>query len=241
MPEEITFVERIIIESEENNELKLEHLARYDFAKQYVKNNSVLDVACGTGYGSFILAKSGAKNVIGLDKSVDAIEYAMDNYYCSPGLEFHLGDALNLSKYRQIQIIVSFETIEHLSTPTNFLDEVVKAMSVSGTFIVSTPNRLKGKLSDKPMNKFHHQEWSICEFERLLSSYFYDLQLFGQFFFFQKQRFPLSRTCATIVSKVIYPHLLKSMLKWQVSEFPPTTMFDVVPRYILAICRKPKV
>ena len=62
-----------------NYELEIEHLNRYHFGAQFVKDKRVLDVACGTGYGSAILAENAAF-VEGIDISREAIDYAISNY-----------------------------------------------------------------------------------------------------------------------------------------------------------------
>ena len=63
--------ERVVIELEENDEIKLAHIARYEFAQKYVKDKNVIDVACGSGYGSRILKEGGANKIIGIDSSHD--------------------------------------------------------------------------------------------------------------------------------------------------------------------------
>ena len=60
-------------------ELEVEHINRYIFASDLVKNKKVLDAACGTGYGTALLAQS-AERVFGIDISKEAISYAESNY-----------------------------------------------------------------------------------------------------------------------------------------------------------------
>jgi 2-polyprenyl-3-methyl-5-hydroxy-6-metoxy-1,4-benzoquinol methylase len=69
-----------------------EHLERYRYAEQFVAGKDVLDVACGTGYGSAILARAGARSVTGLDVSPEAVQFA-DQNYASATVRFLHGDA----------------------------------------------------------------------------------------------------------------------------------------------------
>src|SRR4030066_783433 len=91
----------------------LEHISRYIFALAYVENKNVLDIACGTGYGSYFLAKNGAKFVAGGDISEIAINYAKNKYKLDT-LEFEVENVMKMSyPSEHFDVIVSFETIEH--------------------------------------------------------------------------------------------------------------------------------
>jgi len=81
-------------------------------------------------------------------------------------------------------VIVSFETIEHLPNPEKYLSAVSKMLKADGAFIVSTPVRTKGRLTDKPANPFHVREWNADEFSDLITSYFSDVRVLGQSFHF---------------------------------------------------------
>ena len=231
--------ERVVIELEENDEIKLAHIARYEFAQKYVKDKIVIDVACGSGYGSRILKEGGAKNVVGIDNSPDAIEYAQEKCR-GMDIKFHLDDAVNLTRYGKADIIVSFETIEHLKEPECFLQEVLGTMYHDGTFIVSTPCREGGKLGATPQNKFHYQEWSLLEFERLLKSYFSNVEFFGQHFHFAKSWLPFSRTALSIMSRLVYPRMVNFLYKLEVREFPKVMRFRLIPSFVLGVCWSPK-
>jgi SAM-dependent methyltransferase len=232
--------ERVVIELEENDQIKLAHIARYEFAQKYIKNRSVIDVACGSGYGSRILKEGGSKKVVGIDNSVDAIEYAERNY-SGTEIEFDLDDALNLSRYGKADIIVSLETIEHLREPEFFLREVAKTMFHDGSFIVSTPCREGGKFGDVPQNRFHYQEWSLSEFEKLLKSYFGNVELFGQHLHFPRRWLPFSRTALSIMSRLVCPQIVNHMYKLEVREFPKVVRLRLIPSFIVGVCWSPKL
>ena len=98
-----------------------EHLARYNFALPYCKNKSVLDAACGSGYGSKKIAVEGeALSVVGVDVDPEAVQYARDEY-CVNAEVYDLESEFPKGNY---EVIVSFETIEHLENPDFFLSQV---------------------------------------------------------------------------------------------------------------------
>src|SRR4051794_32573767 len=69
-----------------------EHRTRYAFASELAAGRRVLDVACGSGYGSRILADAGADTVVGVDLDADAVVYARQRYG-GPGVTFLPGNA----------------------------------------------------------------------------------------------------------------------------------------------------
>jgi len=158
----------------------LEHINRYQFALKFVKSKTVLDVACGTGYGSNYLTKE-AKEVVGVDISNDAINYAKNNYI-KPNLNFYNGDAINLPFLDEsFDVIVSFETIEHIRKYDKFLNECWRVLRNGGLFICSTPNKkISSPHTKLPLNPFHVKEFYIDEFYELLDRYFVDTRLYGQ-------------------------------------------------------------
>ena len=95
-------------------EIGYEHWHRYVVARRFCEAKTVLDVACGEGYGSAMLARSAA-SVTGVDISEASIEHARRRYR-APHLEFRSADCLNLPfDYDSFDSIVSFETLEHLA------------------------------------------------------------------------------------------------------------------------------
>src|SRR5438552_3140770 len=100
------------------------HLARYRFAAPLAAGGTVLDIACGVGYGSRFLADHGAARVIGGDISAAAIAYA-ERRYASPATAFAVmsADELPLAS-SSVDCVVSMETIEHVPDAERFLDEL---------------------------------------------------------------------------------------------------------------------
>ncbi len=114
------------------------HLQRYETAARYVKEKRVLDIACGAGYGSQILSLAGARAVVGVDISAETVEYARKHYQ-TPGVEFVCADAEQFDWSEKFDVIVSFETIEHLHYPAKFLDRLHSLLVPGGDLILSVP------------------------------------------------------------------------------------------------------
>lgn len=144
-----------------------EHLSRYEAVCELTKGKIVLDIACGAGYGTELIAKK-AKKVIGIDLYPEVIAYAKNNY-AQANIDFKQGDALAIPlKDKSVEVVVSLETIEHLPNPELFVKEVKRVLKLGGLFVVSTPNDeeyVEG-------NEFHVHEFDFKELDRLIKKYF---------------------------------------------------------------------
>ena len=156
-----------------------EHVYRYRFAAKFAKGMRVLDVACGEGYGSCALAKAGAASVVGVDISEEAVKHAKNKY----GVDARVGDASRLPiDDSSIDLLVSFETIEHVPNPDRFLDECRRVIATQGIAVISTPN--KQAYSENYDNPFHCSEMTRNEFHARLNSRFKDIRMMTQCPFF---------------------------------------------------------
>lgn len=114
------------------------HIERYEFAARNLVSGTVLDLACGAGYGSAILASfRDATAVTGVDISEDAIQYASKNYpdarvkfICAPATAF---------TSQSFENVVSLETIEHVEDPNSFFNHLVSLTKPGGRLITSVP------------------------------------------------------------------------------------------------------
>lgn len=131
----------------------------YEIASSFVVGKRVLDIACGTGYGSQILAKAGAMTTIGVDVCEETIEYAC-NHYLSANVEFICADAEQYTESQPFEVICSFETIEHLYNPERFLQNVYQLLVPQGYLILSVPLGETRHIDPYHLHKFSQQ--SIC-------------------------------------------------------------------------------
>lgn len=114
------------------------HLQRYETAARYVRGKRVLDIACGAGYGSQMLSLAGASSVVGVDVCPQTVDYARKHYEASD-VEFVCADAEQFDRSQQFDVVISFETIEHLPNPNKFLDRIHNLLVPSGDFLLSVP------------------------------------------------------------------------------------------------------
>lgn len=172
----MSYPERIVPDDESPGVVAL-HLKRYVFSAQYCAGKVVLDAGCGVGFGSAELARVAAR-VVGVDVDEEAISYARARY-AHPNVEFETMDvsALDLAD-GTFDVVVSFETIEHVADRGAFLREVTRVLRPSGTFVVSTPSA--PRTTDTPKNPYHRVEYARDDFRTLLSEHFGSVDLFGQ-------------------------------------------------------------
>jgi SAM-dependent methyltransferase len=172
----LSFTGERIVPGEVDLLLFREHQARYVFAGGYVKDKSVLDVACGAGMGTAYLLDSGARTCVGLDVDYPSVASARATY---KKCNFAQCDAEKFClAENSLDVVVSFETIEHLADQQTFLRECHRALRNSGVFICSTPNRKLSRWA--PRNPYHIHEIEIDEFDRLLRAEFAEVKLFAQ-------------------------------------------------------------
>lgn len=142
---------------------------RYFFALKYVNNKNVLDCACGNGWGSFVMAMSGSKKVLGLDLSDEAINDA--NYFFSDKkITFKTIDIDNFITEEKFDLITCFETIEHVKDPTKLLKKFYSLSTENSQILLSTPNaQMFNEPNKKPLNPFHIREFTKKELEKIIN------------------------------------------------------------------------
>lgn len=162
-----------------NGNIFLEHMHRYLLATNFVMGKTVLDIACGEGFGSNILAKTAAC-VIGVDIAEDAVNHARAKYG-SDRLSFLNGSvtAIPLSD-ASVDVVVSFETIEHIEAHEHMMREVKRVLKPGGVLIISTPDRATYTDATGITNPYHVKELYRSEFEALLSGHFKNIIMHGQ-------------------------------------------------------------
>lgn len=156
-----------------------EHYHRYLFAAEYCKGKRVLDVACGEGYGCYLLAQV-ASEVVGVDIDADIVAHA-DRNYRSPTTTFVVGDATKLPfDDDSFDVVTSFETIEHFADHEAFILEVARVLRPSGVFVSSSPNRAVYTEQNGHDNPFHVRELNREEFVAALRGGFQNVKLLEQ-------------------------------------------------------------
>ena len=166
-------------------EISYEHWHRYAFARGLAVSKRVLDAACGEGYGSAQLAQV-ATQVVGVDIDATAIAHAQARYGAHANLRYLQADvtALDALPDRSFDLIVSFETLEHVNAQERLLDGFARLLADDGVLLVSTPDKLHYNAGAEP-NLFHVRELHRAEFEALLTARFPARRLYAQKLLFQ--------------------------------------------------------
>ncbi|HWN42154.1 MAG TPA: glycosyltransferase [Thermoanaerobaculia bacterium] len=158
--------------------IHLEHLHRYSLAAAIV-NGTVLDLGCGVGYGSRLLA-SAARRVVGIDGSTPTVDFARHEL-AEPNVEYLVGDARGLPfPSGTFDWVVCFELIEHLGEGEGVVAEIARVLAPGGQLLLSTPNRPVYSDARGYSNPFHVREFNVEELQELLAPHFGDVALFGQ-------------------------------------------------------------
>jgi SAM-dependent methyltransferase len=169
--------ERLV--SSVTDENATEHIHRYAMAMQYCQGKIVVDIASGEGYGSALLAGDAA-SVTGIDIDPDAVKFAAGKYK-RKNLEFKTGSATAIPlPDKSIDVVVSFETIEHHDKHLEMMREIKRILKPEGLLIISTPERLYYSEERNYKNPFHVKELNRQEFQLLLQEQFQNVQLLGQ-------------------------------------------------------------
>jgi ubiquinone/menaquinone biosynthesis C-methylase UbiE len=159
--------------------IELEHLHRYALAQRLCQGKMVLDIACGEGYGSAMMAQS-ALSVIGMDISEQAIAHAQSRYPAD-NLTFKVGDCTAIALPDAcVDLIVSFETIEHHDQHSQMLSELRRVLKPGGVLLMSSPDRFF--YSEKPgtRNEHHVKELYEHEFKTLIERHFRRVNYYAQ-------------------------------------------------------------
>jgi len=193
-------------------------------AYDYAAGKTVLDLASGEGYGSCVLAKK-AKKVVGVDISEECIAHAKAKYAERENLEFIRGSCISIPFDREtFDLVVSFETIEHLAEHDKMLDEIKRVLKKKGLLIISSPNKnIYGKFE----NEYHIKELTLDEFLELLKSRFRYINIMGQRLTFSSHIWQLKK----LPAEVDFVHYSGDSSDLKSSIVPP---FEAL--YYIAFC-----
>jgi len=144
-----------------------EHITRYESVADLVRGKVILDIASGSGYGSYIMAEH-AKKVYGVDVDQSSVDYASRNYKHA-NIEYRIGSAEEIPlDDNSVDVVVTFETLEHIQNYEKFIQEIKRVTKPDGFAIISTPNDPEFPED----NHFHLHEFQEKELEELLKKYF---------------------------------------------------------------------
>ena len=181
---------------ERSGEIWYEHWHRYAVARQLSQHCTVLDVACGEGYGSAMLAGS-ADKVLGVDISAEAVRHAKSRYGHQANLEFVEASCDKLPfPDASFDLAISFETIGHIETQQEFIAELTRVLRPDGVLILSSPNKRLYSDAHDYHNEFHVRELYRNELEELLLPAFPHMSWFGQKLLFHSAIWPENQACA---------------------------------------------
>lgn len=143
------------------------HLERYRFAAEHLRPGRVLDIACGVGYGTALLAQAGGPQVdcLGVDVSEEAIDYAR-GHYARPGVAYQVGDALQFEDDSGFDLIVSLETVEHLADPGRLLARLAALLRPGGKLVASVPTTPSVDLNPHHLHDFTERSFRALVAER---------------------------------------------------------------------------
>jgi ubiquinone/menaquinone biosynthesis C-methylase UbiE len=164
----------------EAGEMWAEHWHRYHAIQHLVAGKRVLDLACGEGYGSALISRS-ALTVSGVDISSDAIAHAKNVYSTQTNLKFVEASCTKLPfADHSFDVVVSFETIEHITEHDAFLDEIKRVLTADGLLIISSPNKAEYSDARNFQNEFHVKELYRDELAQLIAKRFAHTTWFSQ-------------------------------------------------------------
>lgn len=225
--------------------IRFAHEARYEWASEMVAGQRILDGACGTGYGTSLLHRAGAASAEGVDLSKESVAEAASLYY-APGLSFREADLTSLDVPNEsFDVIVSFESIEHVDDDARYVAEMRRALRRGGTFLCSTPNRTVTNpattIGQKPYNPFHLREYTAGELRSRLAAEFDSVSLLGQMPWPNSYCLFLARL-ATLTSPItaVRAHqahkLLRSPFDRKDHFAPIAISHDTEPETLIAVC-----
>lgn len=162
-----------------SGQIEYEHLHRYLFAREQCRGLDVLDIASGEGYGAALISQT-ARSVVGVELDEATVQHAR-HAYARPGLSYLTGDARAIPLAdASVDIVVSFETLEHFYEHQVFIAEVRRVLRADGRLLISSPDRDVYSPLNGRVNPFHVHELSRAEFSALLSGSFAHVALYAQ-------------------------------------------------------------
>jgi 2-polyprenyl-3-methyl-5-hydroxy-6-metoxy-1,4-benzoquinol methylase len=167
-------------------EIAYEHWHRYAFALTLTKGRRVLDAACGEGFGASLLANA-AEEVLAVDIDAPSVEHAKHRYAHQKNLHFLQADvtALDDLPAASFDVIISYETLEHVQAHERLLAGFVRLLKADGVLLISTPDKKNYTDATGVINPHHVRELYAEEFKSLIDQYFKYKKIYTQKLLFQ--------------------------------------------------------
>ena len=157
-----------------------EHIHRYQLASRFSGNKRILDIGCGSGYGSQLLKN--CLSYTGIDISAEAIQHCKDSFG-GPNIAFQVSDATKLEiPQERFDLITCFEVLEHVVHPGLIVQHAARLLKEDGLFISSTPDKTIYNSHRSEPNEFHVHEMEKHEYKEMLNANFNHTVLFAQNF-----------------------------------------------------------
>ena len=178
-----------------------EHLHRYeDVVKSLSGNEIILDIACGSGFGTHLLSTHSTGKVFGGDLSSEAISLC-EKAWEEDNLTYKVMDGTQLEfQDNFFDVVVSFETIEHTTMFNEMIKELKRVAKPNGIIYLSTPNVKINSPTGLVTNPYHTQEWNYEEFYKIVNKHFNSYKILGQ----KYNRYKNKKSIAFYVEKLLY-------------------------------------
>ena len=219
------FTGEFLVPGESGERIEADHRARYTYAQQFATGRAVLDIACGTGYGTRMMCEAGAAHATGVDIAAEPLAIAMKDY-AGDGATFLRGDIAAFGDADSFDLITCFETIEHVPDADAALRNLRRVLRPDGLLLLSSPNRgivspHARRLEDPPQNTFHVREFMPRELAAALSraGFTIDGPVLGQ-----RQQPNLGRALNAAYGRVVHPEAratpsLRSLPAWKTCRY----------------------
>jgi SAM-dependent methyltransferase len=145
------------------------HEAAYEFLAPQVAGRTVLEVGCGEGYGTDLLART-ARHVVGIDYDALTAAHARATYQTASFVRANLA-ALPVPS-GSVDVVATLQVVEHVWDHAEFIEECRRVLRPGGRLMMTTPNRLTFSPGlDAPVNPFHTKEFTAAELTELVAAH----------------------------------------------------------------------
>jgi 2-polyprenyl-3-methyl-5-hydroxy-6-metoxy-1,4-benzoquinol methylase len=148
---------------------------RYHFCNEYIADKTVIDIPCGTGWGTSFL--TGARSITGLDIDAESVEFAKRKYKTTK-LDFREGSMNDLDfEDNSLDVVICLEGFEHVTREigASFITEAKRVLKADGLLILSSPIiKTGGKHSGNPYHLYEYPEYELLD---IINSNFYSIRI----------------------------------------------------------------